>query len=42
MRVLHTSDLHGKYKRLLAVEEPFDVWVDTGDFFHNVGRAPLP
>ena len=40
MRVLHTSDLHGKYKRLLAFDEPFDVWVDTGDFFDNVGRAP--
>lgn len=40
MRVLHTSDLHGKYKRLLAVKEPFDVWVDTGDFFANEGRKP--
>jgi Icc-related predicted phosphoesterase len=40
MRVLHTSDLHGKYKRLLKVTEPFDVWLDTGDFFDNVGRKP--
>ncbi len=40
MRVLHTSDLHGKYKRLLKVSEPFDVWLDTGDFFVNVGRKP--
>lgn len=40
VRVLHTSDLHGKYKRLLAFDEPFDVWVDTGDFFDNEGRKP--
>ncbi|MEZ4320784.1 MAG: metallophosphoesterase [Myxococcota bacterium] len=40
MRVLHTSDLHGKYKRLLSVDEPFDVWLDTGDFFDNLGRKP--
>lgn len=40
MRVLHTSDLHGRYKRLLAIDEPFDVWVDTGDFMPNEGRKP--
>lgn len=38
LRVLHTSDLHGHYKALLALRTPFDVWVDTGDFFDNFGR----
>ena len=38
MRVLHTSDLHGRYKALLGFDEPFDVWIDTGDFFPNKGR----
>ncbi|MEO0603372.1 MAG: metallophosphoesterase [Myxococcota bacterium] len=40
MRILHSSDLHGRYKRLFAVTEPFDVWVDTGDFIPNRGRVP--
>lgn len=31
VRVLHTSDLHGKYKRLLGVTEPFDLWVAAGE-----------
>lgn len=35
MRVLHTSDLHGRYKELLAFDELFDVWLDTGDFCPN-------
>lgn len=39
MRVLHSSDLHGDYKALLGWTEPFDVWVDTGDFFPNRGRV---
>lgn len=38
--MLHTSDLHGRYKVVLGVTEPFDVWVDTGDFFPNRGRVP--
>lgn len=35
MKILHTSDLHlskGRRRALLAFEEPFDVWLDTGDF----------
>jgi len=40
MKVLHSSDLHGRYKKLLCFEEPFDLWVDTGDFFPNKGRRP--
>jgi hypothetical protein len=39
MRVLHSSDLHGKYKRLLNSDLAFDVWLDTGDFLDNVGRS---
>lgn len=39
-RVLHTSDLHGRYKPLLAFDQELDVWVDTGDFFPNKGRRP--
>lgn len=39
MRILHTSDLHGEYKRLLNFNEAFDIWVDTGDFFPTYGRA---
>lgn len=37
MKILHSSDLHGKYKRLLQdhKDTDFDVWVDTGDFFPN-------
>lgn len=40
MKVLHSSDLHGNYKRLLVdhAESDFDVWLDTGDFFDNFGR----
>lgn len=41
MKVLHSSDLHGRYKYLL--EHPagteFDVWLDTGDFCDNAGRS---
>lgn len=41
LRVLHSSDLHGKYKRLLVdhADTDFDVWLDTGDFFDNKGRV---
>ena len=38
MRVLHSSDLHGDYKALLAYTEPFDIWVDSGDFFPNSNK----
>lgn len=38
-RILHTSDLHGSYKALLACTADFDLWLDTGDFFDNVGRV---
>jgi Icc-related predicted phosphoesterase len=41
LKVLHSSDLHGSrraYKSLLRWSEPFDVWVDTGDFFPTSGR----
>jgi len=41
LRVLHSSDLHGKYKRLLKgmKDADFQVWVDTGDFYDNIGRT---
>lgn len=39
MRLLHTSDLHGSYRHLLVLTEPFDAWVDTGDFLPNRGRV---
>lgn len=40
LRVLHTSDLHGVYKPLLAVDPAlFDVWLDTGDFLPTHGRT---
>lgn len=40
MRVLHTSDLHGRYKPLLRALEAddFDVWIDTGDLLPNPNR----
>jgi len=41
LRVLHSSDLHGQYKLLLKRDHgDFDIWLDTGDFFDNVGRRP--
>lgn len=40
MRVLHSSDLHGDYEALLAYKEPFDIWIDSGDFFPNT-KKPL-
>ena len=42
LRVLHSSDLHGKYKRLLngMGKAEFQIWVDSGDFFDNIGRSP--
>ncbi len=41
MRILHTSDLHGRYKPLLRAlaAGDYDIWVDTGDFFPN--KTPL-
>lgn len=43
MILLHSSDLHGSYKRLLrALAKPdYDVWVDTGDFLPNTGNRPV-
>ncbi|MFT5586603.1 MAG: Icc-related predicted phosphoesterase [Cognaticolwellia sp.] len=38
MRILHSSDLHGRYKLLLNGEQDFDLWLDTGDFMDNKGR----
>ncbi len=38
MRILHTSDIHGKHKRILGTDLDFDVWVDTGDLLPNYGR----
>lgn len=43
VRILHTSDLHltrGRRRALLRFDEPFDLWVDTGDFLPNFGRQP--
>ena len=39
--ILHTSDLHGSYKPLLAALSAgdFDLWVDSGDFFPNSTRG---
>jgi Icc-related predicted phosphoesterase len=40
IRILHSSDLHGKYKTLLNGDfGDWDLWLDTGDFFDNVGRV---
>lgn len=38
MKILHSSDIHGKYKWLLKGEHEFDMWIDTGDFFETYGR----
>ncbi|MFN3197557.1 MAG: metallophosphoesterase [Bradymonadia bacterium] len=40
IRILHTSDLHGRYKPLLRrlAEGDYDLWIDTGDFLPNPGR----
>jgi Icc-related predicted phosphoesterase len=39
--ILHTSDLHGNYKKALAALEAggFDLWIDSGDFFPNKTRG---
>lgn len=44
VRILHSSDLHGSYKPLLAAlaKQDYDVWIDTGDFFPNKTRGILP
>lgn len=42
LKVLHTSDLHSKYHKLLEQLESIeglDLWVDTGDFFPNQTRG---
>lgn len=41
LTLLHSSDLHGDLDRLLLTTEPFDLWLDTGDFFPN-SRPPGP
>ena len=41
MLILHTSDLHGDFERLLHTDTAFDVWVDTGDFFPNLTRGEV-
>jgi Icc-related predicted phosphoesterase len=38
-QVLHTSDLHGACETLLAAQEDFELWLDTGDFFRSLGRV---
>lgn len=38
LRILHSSDLHGQWRKLLTVED-FDIWVDTGDFLPNISRG---
>lgn len=39
LRVLHSSDLHGRYDKLLEALRgglgDYDVWIDTGDFLPN-------
>ena len=40
MKILHSSDLHGSFKKLLNFND-FDVWVDTGDFFPNRTRGDV-
>ena len=41
MNILHTSDLHGGYKKLLLAlsSTNYDLWVDSGDFFPNKTRG---
>jgi len=38
VRILHTSDLHGEWRKLLQAQD-FDLWVDSGDFFPNITRG---
>jgi len=40
MKILHTSDQHGKL-RSRHLECEFDIWVDTGDFFPNKTRGDV-
>lgn len=42
MRVLHSSDLHGRTDLLLAVTAPFDAWADTGDLLPNLHPPGTP
>jgi len=39
IKILHTSDLHGDFHKVLNVLEPFDLWIDSGDFFPNESRG---
>jgi len=41
MKILHTSDIHGGYGRVLEAltSGDHDVWVDSGDFFPNKTRG---
>lgn len=41
MRILHTSDMHGRFEKILypALEVDFDIWVDTGDWAPNLTRG---
>ena len=41
MKILHTSDIHGGYERVLEAlaSGDHDVWVDSGDFFPNKTRG---
>lgn len=41
MKILHSSDLHGGFKKLLRTAIEFDVWVDSGDFFPNKTRGDI-
>ena len=34
VRILHTSDVHGRL-HMLQGDHEFDAWIDTGDFFSN-------
>lgn len=43
MRILHSSDTHGGFPgAYYRFRDPFDVWVDSGDFFPNLGRPINP
>jgi Icc-related predicted phosphoesterase len=43
MKILHTSDIHGTYPKVLdLLGGAHDVWVDSGDFFPNKTRGDRP
>ena len=40
MNLLHTSDTHGDFPTAYyRIKDPFDVWVDSGDFFPNAAET---